>query len=64
MNVLNRLTAAALSLALAASLSAPSALALTPAEPFADFRIDAADMEVPDRTIRISTYRQIGRAHV
>lgn len=58
MNVLNRLTAAALSLALAASLSAPSALALTPAEPFADFRIDAADMEVPDRTIRISTYRQ------
>lgn len=57
MNRLNRWTAAALACALALSLSIASAAALTPAEPFADFRIDAASMEVPDRTLGIDTYR-------
>lgn len=45
---------AALACALAASLSLPSGLALTPEEPFADFRIDASGMDVPDRTLSVS----------
>lgn len=58
MNRLKRWTAAALACGLTLSLSIASALALTPAEPFADFRIDASAMEVPDRTISIDWYRR------
>ena len=58
MNTCKRWIAAALSLALTASLSISGSLALAPAEPFADFRIDAIDLDVPDRSIRIATYRR------
>lgn len=58
MNAYRRWTAAALSLALTLSLSIASALAVPAAEPFADFRIDAAAMEAPDRTLSIGLFRQ------
>lgn len=51
-------TSAALACALALSLSIASALAVPAPEPFADFRIDAAQMEAPDRTISIDWYQR------
>lgn len=56
MNVFKRWTAAALALVLAASVS--PVLAAPAAEPFADFRIDALNMDVPDRTLLIDLYRR------
>lgn len=54
MNVLKRWIAAALALALTASIS--PVLAAPAAESFADFRIDAFDMDAPDRTLSIVLY--------
>lgn len=56
MNSFKRWTARVLALALAASIS--PVLAVPAAEPFADFRIDALDMEVPDRTLSINLYHR------
>lgn len=58
MNIFKQWTAAALALALAASISLTAVLALPPAEPFADFRIDSMNMDVPDRTLSIDLYRR------
>ncbi len=58
MNIWKRWTAAALTLSLVVSLSIAGALALSPAAPFADFRIDAARMEAPDRALEIELYQQ------
>ena len=58
MNVFRRWTAAALTLALTASVSLSAALAIPAVEPFADFRIDASDMDVPDRTLSIDLSRR------
>lgn len=60
MKTLKQWMAAALAAALAASFTLSSALAAPPAEPFADFRIDAADMDAPDRAISIDWYRRGG----
>jgi len=57
MNLFKQWTAAALSLALAGSLMS-AALAVPAAEPFADFRIDAVQMDAPDRTLSIDLYRR------
>lgn len=54
MNPFKKWTAAALALALAASIS--PVLAVPTTDPLADFRIDASDMDVPDRTISIERY--------
>lgn len=54
MNPLKKWTAAALALALAASIS--PVLAIPMADPLADFRIDASDMDVPDRILSIERY--------
>lgn len=56
MNRLRQWIAAALAVVLAASIS--PVLAVPAAEPFADFRIDALDMDVPDRTLSIDLYRR------
>lgn len=56
MNAFKRWTAAALALVIAASVS--PVLAVPAAEPFADFRIDALNMDVPDRTLSIDLYRR------
>lgn len=56
MNAFKQWTAAALALALAASIS--PVLAIPAAEPLADFRIDASDMDVPDRTLSIELYHR------
>lgn len=56
MNAFKQWTAAALALVLTASIS--PVLAVPAAEPFADFRIDASDMDVPDRTLLIDWYRR------
>lgn len=53
MHAYKRRTAAALSLALTLSLSIGSTLAVPAPEPFADFRIDAAAMEAPERTLSV-----------
>ena len=58
MKTIRQWMAAALALALAASFTISPALAAPPAEPFADFRIDAAAMDAPDRVISIDWYRQ------
>ena len=60
MNRFKRWTAAALALTLVLGLAASISpvLAIPAAEPFADFRIDAADMDVPDRTLSIDLYRR------
>lgn len=54
MNALKRWTAAALALVIAGSVS--PVLAVPAAEPFADFRIDALNMDIPDRTLSIDLY--------
>lgn len=60
MNRSKRWTAAALALTLTLALAPfiSPVLAVPAAEPFADFRIDAADMDVPDRTLSIDLYRR------
>lgn len=54
MNAFKKWTAAALALALAASIS--PVLAVPTADPIADVLIDASDMDVPDRTLSIEQY--------
>ena len=56
MNAFKQWTAAVLALALAVSIS--PVLAIPASEPLADFRIDASDMDVPDRTLSIALYHQ------
>ena len=56
MNRFRQWIAAALAVVLAVSIS--PVLAVPAAEPFADFRIDALDMDVPDRTLSIDLYRR------
>ena len=46
------LAAAAITLSISSGLAAPET------EPFADFRIDAADMDILDRTITVDLYRR------
>ena len=53
MKAITRWMTAALAAVLTASLSIGPGLAAPPAEPFADFRIDAASMDVPDRDISV-----------
>ena len=62
MSAFKRWTAAALALTLTLALAASVSpvLAVPAAEPFADFRIDASDMDVPDRTLSIDLYRRSG----
>lgn len=57
MKAFRRWISAALTLVLAVSLAIPSAFAAFPAEPFADFRIDAVQIDVADSTIGIGIYR-------
>jgi len=47
-----------LAAAMLTTISLSSALAVTAAEPFADFRIDATDMDSPDRAISVNLYRR------
>lgn len=53
-----RWLAALLAAAMTASLSLSSILAAPEEELFADFRIDASDMDIPDRTISVNLYRR------
>lgn len=53
-----RWPAALLAAVMTAAVSLSSALAVAAVEPFADFRIDAADMDIPDRTISVDLYRR------
>lgn len=53
-----RLLAALLAAVMTTTVSLSSTLAVAAAEPFADFRIDAADMDIPDRTISVDLYRR------
>ena len=53
-----RWLAALLAAAMTAALSLSPALAETAAEPFADFRIDATDMDIPDRAVSVNLYRR------
>lgn len=57
MKMFRQWMAATLALALTASLSISSILAAPPAESFADFRIDAANIDVPDRTLSVAVYQ-------
>ena len=58
MKTIPKWMAATLTLALTASLSIISTLAVSAAESFADFRIDASAMDAPDRTISLDWYRR------
>mgnify|MGYP001029434168 CR=1 FL=1 len=58
MKTIPKWMAATLALALTASLSIISTLAISAAESFADFRIDASAMDAPDRTISVDWYRR------
>lgn len=60
MKAFKRWIAAAMACVLAVSLSLPSGLAASPEEPFADFRIDAFQMDTLDRDITVRAYRQDG----
>ena len=54
----NRWLAALLAAVMTTTVSLSSTLAVAAVEPFADFRIDAADMDIPDRTISVDLYRR------
>lgn len=53
-----RWLAALLAAAMTAAISLSASLAAPEAEPFADFRIDASDMDIPDRTISVNLYQR------
>lgn len=50
--------AALMAAVMTTTVSLSSTLAIAAVEPFADFRIDATDMDIPDRTISVDLYRR------